>query len=230
MNSITAFVKEHYTIGFKGDMVNPDDLTDVNEFILIDDNKFDHFPHVHSLFINTFAKETDAILLPSFPSMEEVSPDRVSYARFFETKAKILGWDIDTLEKMTGFSTIQKYNDLSIIFELAYRKKDQAEFSSSLKEMVPLHESLNPMTWKLFLRLKEIQPGRMLSSQASMDKARETFTTTFLFPGSYPRDPNKSFSFLKDRKAVVLIAKFNKPEQKYEDERRLKMQKTLGLI
>lgn len=52
--SITNFIHDHYSILYKGNQVDPNNLEAVEEFILADDHADLGIQLVHSIFLNSF--------------------------------------------------------------------------------------------------------------------------------------------------------------------------------
>lgn len=89
ITDITHFIKCNYDIEFKGNNVNPDNLSDVTEFLLIDKHNSQGHSALNSLFINTFATPNDAVLAKCIPSMQRVTAENSAQTAWLADHLKI---------------------------------------------------------------------------------------------------------------------------------------------
>lgn len=224
-DSITSFVNKYYNIEFKGDSVNPDDLSDVTEFLLMDIHTSQGFSALNSLFINTFANLRDVVLIEGILSMKKVKQESSIHSVWLKDVLRILGWDVGNIKDITESQPAQEIADLELQghvllkqwMEAPAEKKEELQ----LQVVEAFEKSIDAQSKfsmdSLTERVVATFPDRVKSMQNSLDIAKKIGRRTFLMAGMEHlkqlnfQHPNFSLdafhAFLKSRKVVILSPK-----------------------
>jgi len=94
------FIRTYYSVVQCGEEVDKEDYSTAEIILVADLNTPERV--VNALFINTYARENDRILLEGAPSNEEIKKRKVLQAALLDTKAPIAGWDIAYVDSIVG--------------------------------------------------------------------------------------------------------------------------------
>lgn len=237
MNTVNfnAFIQQNYTIEIKGSEVDVNDLTSVSEFFLVTKHGSSGHTQLNSLFINTFAKEDDAVLVESMPSMQEVKPEDTLQTVWLNTKAKILGWDIGTVDKIITSKKMLKVGKLELQAQLLLKEGQSlnssgqqndldekliliAEKVLSLAPTLNMQKALGDIVDKYEARTKSIAES---TQTASKGFKRVFQIVPELYFKNEMKDPRVSCEklkeFLVDRNVVVLFPKEEAVKEKGQE-------------
>lgn len=227
------FINCYYDVIYKGEKVNTEDFSNVDEFLLGDIHNSPGHSEINSLFINTFSIKSDVVLVEAIPSLQQIEKDQAFHSVWLKTESKIMGWDSGTLEEMLGSPLCQKIGDIEREGQVLVRqildpndtcnKEDLSlKLGKKLMNSNPLaleyiihHDSISKKMAKSFC-------GRVKSMKDSLIKVKETSTRTFLIAGTkhlQEDTTNPDFSlgdfpeFLKTRNTVILFPKGEKAQE-----------------
>jgi hypothetical protein len=231
VSNIHAFIQDNYTVVYKGEGVDENDLSSANEYLLADHHGSAGHSALNSLFINTFSKEGDVVMVEAIPSMVEARLEDALQTVWLNTKAKTIGWDIGKIGETTGSTLLQESGDLEIQKqilikqlldpELAEKGKEVFEklmiTSRKILDVVATLEKMGMFDETKFLEMiSKTLPARITSMTNTMEKAREIYNKSFLIAGQNHLKHNfedhrfsleEFYKFLKDRKVVILFPK-----------------------
>lgn len=227
---INKFINTYYDIVFKSETVDVSDLGKVDEFLLHDNHGVVGYSAVNSLFINTFSRKQDAVLVEATPSMKLINRDDAVQSIWLNTQASILGWDAGTAKDLLG-PLFQDAGDLERKVQITVRNLLDPSFSQQheelKKELVELLEKAIALTSLVMKQQNELVENIINSAlkrshfmMNSLTSAKTECSRTFLIAGSDhlpdnskppEKDPWLSLvtfnEYLKKRNAVVLSAK-----------------------
>ena len=128
IQTIGEFIRENYQVVYKGDNVL-EDFSNASSFLLTEEHGIPTYRKMNSLFINTFSKPEDIILIEGIKSLKEVQKNDQAMSVRLQTASKILGWDYDDLKNLLGDVYNPEICQLEISIEQIYTM-----FSSVSKE------------------------------------------------------------------------------------------------
>jgi hypothetical protein len=227
---INSFIKDNYTVVYKGEGVEESDFSTANEYLLADHHGSNGHSALNSLFINTFAESQDVVMVEAIASMTEIAPNDALQSVWLNTKAKIIGWDIGKVGEIMESALFQESGDLEIRNQILIRRLLDPEFEGNKEEVKQEIVKIMIKAREIFFRMKDgvleqenflgliakTLPARTKSMTTSMDRAREVYNRTFLIAGQnhlkndYENSPlslEKFYEFLKTRKVVMLFPK-----------------------
>ncbi len=232
-NKILEFIKNNYNIRYKGVNVT-DDMSNVTEFLLEDIHISAGYNQINSLFINTFSKKDDIVLVEAIPSMVPIEKDEALQSVWLETQSKIMGWD--NIKDIMSVSLFQETGDLErqgsiLVRTLLDPKYDgnkslvKSELTDLVKKVISLIAPLQEKDAELMHAIKETFHERTQSMQETLIKAKEISQRTFLIAGSshltekYMDDNDPAYSlsdfydFLQNRNVIILCPKPEKIQE-----------------
>lgn len=228
--NINSFIRDNYTVVYRGEGVEESDLSTANEYVLADNHGSNGHSALNSLFINTFSGSEDVVMTEAIPSMTEIERDEALQSVWLKTKAKIIGWDTGSIGEIMESEVFQESGNLELQSQILMRQLLDPEFDGNkevvrnemvdvLKKTKELSPSLMEELGSIYSFLEKIAkslPARTESMTTSMDKARQVYTRTFLIAGQnhlkneYENSElslESFYEFLKTRKVVVLFPK-----------------------
>ena len=123
---ISNFIREHYMIVARSPDVR--DLNDAKNFFLCTGAAAHQ--RVHALFINTFSRTTDAVLVEGAPSLETVQCNQYPSSCYLNPKTKLfVGWD---LPEVKPFVEVNPLLQESITAIKSYLDEPDCEKKASL--------------------------------------------------------------------------------------------------
>ena len=142
--SITSFVRSHYSILYKGDQVDPNNLEGVEEFVLADDHADFGTQLVHSIFLNSFFnKPWSTVYIESQPLDVRLDED-AKQVLWLDEDINATGWDIGTIETIFAMGLMKTGNTSplandkikSLFYSLQHSKNNLEEYRLTLKQLI----------------------------------------------------------------------------------------------
>jgi hypothetical protein len=216
------FISGNYNIIYKGENVDVNDLSKVDEFLLGDNHGSIIHSEINSLFINTFSNEDDVVMVEAMPSMKKIEKNEALQSVWLKTQSPLFGWDSGTIKDMGFPSEFQESGALAIQTEIRVRNLLDPAFSDNKeglkkelsKLIIKQMPFLSTLPWGSIQDcIKRTFPGRTQSMKDSLIAAKRISARTFLIAGESHLKENPKYllgdfpEFLKKRNVVVLFPK-----------------------
>jgi hypothetical protein len=142
--SISQFIKDNYTVLFKGDQVDLNKLEEVENFILADDHGSLGTQRLHSLFVNSYFNDRGCKVYAESNALGTLLDERAKELLWLNTDLIVEGWDLGTIEQIfaKGIQSIAQTKDLKIdevtkLFNtLEISKNNLNQYRTSLKKFL----------------------------------------------------------------------------------------------
>ena len=228
--SILDFINQYYDVVYKSASISRN-LSNVDEFLLIDNHASTGHTEINSAFINQFSDDKDFVLVEAIPSMKQIEQNDALQSIWLTTSSKILGWDTGTIQELVGSSTGQKISELEkkgqILIKqiLSYEDSEnqtqvaklKLELIETVKELSILSLSFIVDSDKVLKSVEKSFPDRVKSMEASLVKAKDHSKYIFLIAGEYHLKQKAGnndylsltsfYEFLETRIAIILSPK-----------------------
>lgn len=223
--SINDFIYYHYEVMFHGDSVNPNDLSDVNEFLLGDTHLSQGHSALNSLFINTYGRPGDVVCVEEVKSMQRINAKQALGSVWIKDFFQVIGCDLSTSSEMMQEPKLQAIAELELEKEVLFKEwieetnlsvKDQLkERLADIFERCKQERScIDPESY--YDKVIETFPERIKAHQATLAQVEKMGFKKFMILGNehfisrlnHPNFSLKEFhAFLKQRKVVILFPK-----------------------
>lgn len=229
--NINEFIRNYYDVDYRGQDVNIEDFSNVDEFLLADNHGSPGHSEINSLFINTFSNKNDIVLVEAIRSMQRIEKDEALQSVWLTTQSSIMGWDMGTIEEISGMPLLQQTGNLERKGQILLRKFCDLNFNGNKeeieKEMIKTLIESTSLLSEVFEKSADLEdmiartlPERVKSLKDSLIKVKEISSRTFLIVGgNHLRLPDPSdsrfslgdfYEFLNYRKVVTLFPKSQK--------------------
>jgi hypothetical protein len=220
--NVSEFIDQFYDVKFKGQQVPEHNFNSVEEFLLAEKHDALGYDVINSLFINTFSKPQDVVLVESVYSMKKIDKEEALQSICLTTNTSIMGWDTRFYESTDGFQFHMKiflrdYLNPNYIGDKDALKNNMASFINDYE--IP-HD--NSSSKEIYEKIAEDFPLRTVSMVESLQKAKNIATHTFLIAGYWHlqnelKDSrfslDKLYADIKDRDLMILFPKISKVEE-----------------
>ena len=147
---ITTFIKENYKIKRKGNDIDEDDLSHVEEFLLCDHHGSPGHNQLNSQFINNYATENDTIMVEAVSSMKKIQQSDSYQSIWLDTKALIVGWDSGSIKEVMESDIFGKSGDVVIKSELCVRQLHDPAFTGDKKKVMETLKKCSKLQLEFF--------------------------------------------------------------------------------
>jgi hypothetical protein len=205
---LKEFVKKNYEVLYG-------DINEADEFLLVDSPDSLGHREINSLFINTYATDTDTVLVQPLQSS------------WLKTTAKIVRWDKEIVEEIQKLPICVQNEKSEIKLNLILRQLHESndedlELISKLKEAIRFNFGLIGELFKYEKEIADIEaktvPAGVKSIKSSLIEAKKQSKRSFLIAKSsylMPEEqsgesiaPSKELQqFIEARKVVILLPK-----------------------
>lgn len=163
--TINNFILDHYTILYKGDQVDLNNLEAVEEFILTDDHADLGVQLVHSVFINSFFNQPEStVYIESQPSDTPLSED-AKQVMWLDKDIDARGWDIGTIETIFLAGLLQTGKTIQVdigkakklFFSLELSKTNLEQYRLTLKKFMDGQKNIQTAKNELINNFQQAQ-------------------------------------------------------------------------